>query len=331
VGIGIWSKIVVVFLGAVFPILGRLTPETADRARRFVEMVDLQGFEGYYPHELSGGMQQRVNLARALTVDPQILLMDEPFAALDAQTREVMQQELVSSWQQARRTVLFITHQINEAIYLADRVVIFSARPSRVKGVLRVDLPRPLALKRQPRFLELEDAAWKVIEERSARACGRTGWPGRTPMGKSREGTMRARGRRPPWSRRGSGGSADQGFQVIQVHGLRAVLAPVLEHLPPGILRPVAGHHHDPGLGRDPPGQPEQSEAVGVVRTGQPEIGEDEVEPLRLQGGGGGVELAAGDHLRPQGLEIVSQGEEDGGLVVHDEDPPPGPAARLAG
>lgn len=128
-------------------------------------MVDLQGFEGYYPHELSGGMQQRVNLARALTVDPQILLMDEPFAALDAQTREVMQQELLSIWQQARRTVLFITHQINEAIYLADRVVIFSARPSRVKGVLRVDLPRPLALKRQPRFLELEDAAWKVIEE----------------------------------------------------------------------------------------------------------------------------------------------------------------------
>ncbi len=146
---------------------GRLTPETADRARAFVEMVGLQGFEGYYPHELSGGMQQRVNLARALTVDPQILLMDEPFAALDAQTREVMQQELLSIWQQARKTVLFITHQIHEAIYLADRVVIFSARPSRVKEVLRVDLPRPrpLAVKRQPRFLELEDAAWKVIEE----------------------------------------------------------------------------------------------------------------------------------------------------------------------
>lgn len=146
---------------------GRLTPETADRVRYFVEMVGLQGFEGYYPHELSGGMQQRVNLARALTVDPQILLMDEPFAALDAQTREVMQQELLTIWQQARKTVLFITHQINEAIYLADRVVIFSARPSRVKEVLRVDLPRPrpLALKRQPRFLELEDAAWKVIEE----------------------------------------------------------------------------------------------------------------------------------------------------------------------
>jgi len=158
---------VVVFLGAVFPILGRLTPETADRVRYFVEMVGLQGFEGYYPHELSGGMQQRVNLARALTVDPQILLMDEPFAALDAQTRGVMQQELLTIWQQARRTVLFITHQINEAIYLADRVVIFSARPSRVKEVLRVDLPRPrpLAVKRHPHFLELEDAAWKVIEE----------------------------------------------------------------------------------------------------------------------------------------------------------------------
>ncbi|MGH7363671.1 MAG: ABC transporter ATP-binding protein, partial [Candidatus Methylomirabilales bacterium] len=146
---------------------GRLTPETVDRVRSFVEIVGLQGFEGYYPHELSGGMQQRVNLARALTVDPQILLMDEPIAALDAQTREVMQQELLTIWQQARKTVLFVTHQINEAIYLADRVVIFSARPSRVKEVLRVDLPRPrpLALKRQPRFLELEDAAWKVIEE----------------------------------------------------------------------------------------------------------------------------------------------------------------------
>ncbi|MGH7378294.1 MAG: ABC transporter ATP-binding protein, partial [Candidatus Methylomirabilales bacterium] len=146
---------------------GRLTPQTADRVRSFVEIVGLQGFEGYCPHELSGGMQQRVNLARALTVDPQILLMDEPIAALDAQTREVMQQELLTIWQQARKTVLFVTHQINEAIYLADRVVIFSARPSRVKEVLRVDLPRPrpLALKRQPRFLELEDAAWKVIEE----------------------------------------------------------------------------------------------------------------------------------------------------------------------
>ena len=153
---------------------GRLTPATAERARRFVEMVGLQGFEGYYPHELSGGMQQRVNLARALTIDPQILLMDEPFAALDAQTRELMQQELLAIWQQARKTVLFITHHINEAIYLSDKVVIFSARPSRVKAVLRVDLPRPrpLAMKRQPVFLELEDAAWKVLEEEVRRSMG---------------------------------------------------------------------------------------------------------------------------------------------------------------
>jgi NitT/TauT family transport system ATP-binding protein len=159
----------------------RLTPETAERARAFVEMVGLRGFEDYYPHELSGGMQQRVNLARALTIDPLILLMDEPFAALDAQTREVMQQELLTIWQQARKTVLFVTHQINEALYLSDRVVIFSARPSRVKAVLRVDLPRPrpLAVKRHPRFLELEDAAWKVIEEevRTSMQAGRVAEP----------------------------------------------------------------------------------------------------------------------------------------------------------
>src|ERR1043166_1226356 len=112
-------------------------------------------------------MQQRCNLARALTVDPKILIMDEPFAALDAQTREIMQLELLRIWNAAKKTVLFITHQINEAIYLADRVIIFGARPGRVKDVLRIALarPRPLAANREKRFLEYEDYVWSQIEE----------------------------------------------------------------------------------------------------------------------------------------------------------------------
>ena len=129
--------------------------------------MGLTGFERHYPSELSGGMQQRVNLARALAIDPSVLLMDEPFAALDAQTREFMQAELLKIWAVSRKTVLFITHQINEAIYLADRVVVLSARPARVKRVFDVPFARPraLSLKRDPRFLELEDAVWRLIEE----------------------------------------------------------------------------------------------------------------------------------------------------------------------
>jgi NitT/TauT family transport system ATP-binding protein len=142
-----------------------------ERADYFIKLVGLTGFERHYPSELSGGMQQRVNLARALAADPAVLLMDEPFAALDAQTREFMQAELLKIWNKAKKTVLFITHQINEAIYLADRVVVMSARPGRVKDILEVpfDRPRNLSLKREPRFLELEDAVWKLIEEESDR------------------------------------------------------------------------------------------------------------------------------------------------------------------
>ena len=138
-----------------------------DRARTFIDMVGLSGFEHHYPHELSGGMQQRVNLARALALDPQILLMDEPFASLDAQTRDVMQAELLAIWQRAGKTVLFVTHQINEAVYLSDRVIVFSARPGRVKRVIPIEIERPrkLRVKRDPRFLRYEDEIWTQIED----------------------------------------------------------------------------------------------------------------------------------------------------------------------
>src|SRR5262249_26444052 len=141
--------------------------EAKERASHFIEMVGLSGFEHHYPYELSGGMQQRVNLARALVMDPKILLMDEPFASLDAQTREVMQEELLQIWVKAKKTVLFVTHQIDEAIYLSDRVVVFSGRPGKVKETIPVAIERPrrLAVKREARFAAIEDRIWSLIEE----------------------------------------------------------------------------------------------------------------------------------------------------------------------
>jgi NitT/TauT family transport system ATP-binding protein len=141
--------------------------EINERVKRFVSLVGLEGFEEAFPHELSGGMQQRCNLARALAADPEILLMDEPFAALDAQTREFMQQELLKVWSQTRKTVLFITHQIDEALFLADRVVVMSARPGRIKAIFDVDIPRPrtLHVKREPAFMKYLDEVWTLIEE----------------------------------------------------------------------------------------------------------------------------------------------------------------------
>jgi NitT/TauT family transport system ATP-binding protein len=146
---------------------GKRKRDALQRADELVRLVGLAGFERHFPHELSGGMRQRANLARALTIDPDILLMDEPFAALDAQTRELMQAELLRVWRSNRKTVMFVTHQIDEAVYLADRVVVMTSRPGQIKAVLEVDIARPrdLAVKRTPRFMELVDAIWKMIEE----------------------------------------------------------------------------------------------------------------------------------------------------------------------
>src|SRR5437867_5722960 len=144
--------------------------EALERARQQIEIVGLQGFEDTYPLELSGGMQQRVNLARALLTDPEMLLLDEPFASLDAQTRQLMQLELLKIWSQTRKTALFITHDIKEAIYLADRVIVFTRRPGRVKTVVDIDLSRPrdLRVKRDPQFLTYEDEIWESIQEELA-------------------------------------------------------------------------------------------------------------------------------------------------------------------
>jgi NitT/TauT family transport system ATP-binding protein len=137
------------------------------RARELLHLVGIPGFATAYPHELSGGMRQRANIARALAVDPDVLLMDEPFAALDGQTREIMQAELVRIWQQSRKTVLFVTHQVDEAVYLSDRIIVLTARPGRLKADIAVDLPRPrtLATKRSPEFAGYVDRVWRLIEE----------------------------------------------------------------------------------------------------------------------------------------------------------------------
>jgi len=137
-----------------------------DRALALLKLVGLNGFEHYFPRQLSGGMRQRVNLARALAIDPDILLMDEPFSALDAQSREIMQTELLRIWEQGRKTVLFVTHQIDEAVFLSDQVLVFARRPGRLQERVVIDLPRPrtLALKRMPEFVSYVDHIWKFIE-----------------------------------------------------------------------------------------------------------------------------------------------------------------------
>lgn len=146
--------------------------ERQDRARAWIAKVGLEGSEAKYPSELSGGMQQRVAIAATLILGPRILLMDEPFGALDAQTRELMQEELNAIWQQTRNTVLFVTHDIDEAIYLADRVIVFTARPGRIKDEIRIELERPrrIDVKKTAAYMSYRNRVWDSLRDEVLKA-----------------------------------------------------------------------------------------------------------------------------------------------------------------
>jgi len=133
-----------------------------DKARELIKLSGLEGFEDKYPHELSGGMQQRVSICRALITDPDILLMDEPFGALDALTREQMNQELIRIWQAKKKTVLFVTHSVTEAVYLSDKILVMSPRPGTIIETINVDLPRPRR-KGDPEFISLTTRIFKLL------------------------------------------------------------------------------------------------------------------------------------------------------------------------
>ncbi|MBS7541862.1 ABC transporter ATP-binding protein [Ancylobacter oerskovii] len=146
--------------------------EREQRARHYIDMVHLTGFENAYPSQLSGGMQQRAAIARTLAVDPGILLMDEPFGALDAQTRRVMQEELRAIWRDSRKTVVFVTHDVQEAVFLADRISIMSARPGRIQHVIDVDLPKDRGeeILENREFIRLSEQIWRLVREQAVAA-----------------------------------------------------------------------------------------------------------------------------------------------------------------
>src|SRR5689334_12333679 len=138
--------------------------ERDERAQSFIDLVGLTGFEDSYPSQLSGGMKQRTAIARTLAIDPKILLMDEPFGALDAQTRSLMQAELLRIWQRSRKTVIFVTHDVQEAVFLAERIAVMSARPGQIKEIVetRFDKDDP-GLPRSPAFVEMVDYVWNLV------------------------------------------------------------------------------------------------------------------------------------------------------------------------
>jgi NitT/TauT family transport system ATP-binding protein len=152
------------------------------QARDWLRRVGLAGFEHHHPHQLSGGMRKRVGLAAALINEPSILLMDEPFGALDVQTKAIMSNELLGLWEQTRPSVIFVTHDLEEAIALADRVVVMTVGPGTVKGVYEIDLPRPRGevqeIRFEPRFLELHQEIWESLRDEVRQAYARTAGTG---------------------------------------------------------------------------------------------------------------------------------------------------------
>jgi NitT/TauT family transport system ATP-binding protein len=152
--------------------IGMVSAARAAEARRFIELTGLAGFEAKYPHQLSGGMRQRVGIARALAVDPAVLLMDEPFSALDAQTRQLMQEELLAIWERTRKTIVYVTHNIQEAVYMADRVIVLSRRPGHVMVEIPIALARPRteAMMGAPAFVQASEKIWSLIKAQAREA-----------------------------------------------------------------------------------------------------------------------------------------------------------------
>jgi NitT/TauT family transport system ATP-binding protein len=150
--------------------------EREKRAQAFIDLVHLNGFEDSYPSQLSGGMKQRAAIARTLAFDPSILLMDEPFGALDAQTRSLMQTELLSIWQRTPKTVIFVTHDVQEAVYLAERVAVMSARPGRIKTIVETKFEnRNPSILRSKEFVEKTDEIWNLVRDEAIKAQERHG------------------------------------------------------------------------------------------------------------------------------------------------------------
>jgi NitT/TauT family transport system ATP-binding protein len=144
--------------------------EKRNRIETYIKMVGLEGFEDAYPHQLSGGMKQRVGIARALTTKPDLLLMDEPLSALDAQTRIVMQEELLNIWNQEKHRTIYITHNIEEAVYLADKIIVLSRRPGRIKSVIQIDLPKNNRKEHQAELLNYRETIWDLIKDEAQQA-----------------------------------------------------------------------------------------------------------------------------------------------------------------